>query len=493
MGTPSARRSGLACEESEMDFIPIILFWALLVIGMASKGPFIFYLLFGSMAFGSLAVVPPELTMGLSLTPPPIIALAIVFIYAGGRDGLSRMLDIALRPSQCLLLFLFWIVATWVTLFMPRLFAGKVTIIPMRLEEASYGDPLYPTSQNISQLTYLTISILTVFACALAFRSPSTRQHVLKAFCVGGAVAVLTGAIDLAGLGPYLDMFRTANYAYLTEVEIANVKRVVGLMPEASSYGTLTVSFLSAIYFFRRAITSPWLRLYGTPCLIVLLTLFTLLSTSSAAYAGLAIFGCVAAGEWLWRLLTTRKGSIAREGLVTEFWAIVCGLAAVYLLAIINPSVLMPMVTLIDTIIFQKTASASFEERSMWTAVSLQALVDTWGLGVGLGGTRASNGIAAVFSNSGVIGGLLYHGFIVQTLLRRSHPGAPVDTAIQNAVRCYLPPVLILGVLAGTTADFGIMNASIYALAAAASWPLPVGRPIHSASRPSPAGAGGRP
>lgn len=80
---------------------------------MVSRGPFIFYLLFGSMAFGSLAVIPPAITQRVSFTPPPIIALAIIFIYGGGANGLSRMLDIALRPYQYLLLVLFWIVAVW--------------------------------------------------------------------------------------------------------------------------------------------------------------------------------------------------------------------------------------------------------------------------------------------------------------------------------------------------------------------------------------------
>lgn len=463
-----------------MDLIPVILFWVLLLIGMASRGPFIFYLLFGSMSFGSLAVIPPEVTQGLSFTPPPIVALAIVFIFAGGTNGLSRMLDIALRPSQCLLLFLFWLAAVWVTLFMPRIFAGQVTVIPMRLEETTFGIPLYPTQQNISQLMYLTISIVTVFACALAFRSAATRQHVLGALCVGGLVVVLTGMVDLAGLGPYLDMFRTAKYAYLTDVDIADVKRIVGLMPEASTYGSLAVSFLSAIYFFRRAIVAPWLRLYGAPCLIALLTVFSLLSTSSAAYAGLGVFGAVAAVEWLWRLLMTRKDSPAREGLVVEFWAILICLAAIYVLALTYPALFNPFIKLVDTIIFQKTASDSFEERSMWTAVSWQALVDTWGLGVGMGATRASNGIVAVFSANGVIGGLFYYGFMIQTFLRKARPGAVVDAAVLNAVRFYMPPVLIMSVLAGTSADFGIMNACVYAMAAAVAWSSPARAAVHS-------------
>lgn len=468
-----------------MEFVSIILFWVLLVAAVLSRGPFIFYLLFGSMAFGSFAVIPPALTQGLSFTPPPIIALVIIFIYGGGKNGLSRMLGIALRPSQCLLLSLFWIVAIWVTLFMPRIFAGMVTIMPMRLEEATNGSPLYPTAQNISQIVYLSISVITVFACALAFQARDIRQHLLGALCVGGGMVVLTGFLDLAGLGPYLDMFRTATYVYLTDVEIANVKRVVGLMPEASAFGSLAVGFLTALYFLRRAIARPWARLVLAPCLIVLLALFALLSTSSAAYGGLAVFACVAAAEWLWRLLMAEKGSRAREGLVLEFWALVLGLASVYLLALFNPAIFNPFIELINTIIFQKASSDSFEERSMWTAVSLKALFDTWGLGVGMGGTRASNGLVAVFSNTGLAGGLLYYGFLIQTYLRRAAPGDQEAAVILTAVRFYMPPVLIMGILAGTSADFGVMNACIYALAAATAADVPARARTHPILRRS--------
>jgi len=260
--------------------------------------------------------------------------------------------------------------------------------------------------------------------------------------CAGGAMIVFTGLLDLAGLGPYLDIFRTATYDYLTNVEIADVKRVVGLMPEASTYGSLAVTFLTAIYFFRRAIEAQWIRRIVAPCLVALLIVFSLLSTSSAAYAGLAIF-----------------------------WAIVLGFAAIYILYMLVPALFDPFVRLVDTIIFQKTDSDSYRERSMWTAVSFAALIDTWGLGVGMGATRSSNGIVAVFSNCGVLGGLLYYGFMLQTFLRRAPSETQTDVALLNAVRCYLPPVFILGALAGTSADFGIMNACIYGMAAAVAWP----------------------
>ena len=70
-------------------------------------------------------------------------------------------------------------------------------------------------------------------------------------------MTVFTGALDLAShylpLQPVLEVFRTATYALLTDVAILDAKRVVGLMPEASSFGGLALAFLASLYFFRRA------------------------------------------------------------------------------------------------------------------------------------------------------------------------------------------------------------------------------------------------
>ena len=127
----------------------------------------------------------------------------------------------------------------------------------------------------------------------------------------------------------------------------------------------------------------------------------------------------------------------------------------------------------------------------MWTAVSFNALIATWGLGVGMGGTRASNGLVAVFSNTGIAGGLLYYSFLIQTYLRRAAPGDQEAAVILTAVRFYMPPVLIMGILAGTSADFGVMNACIYALAAATAADAPARAGAKSVSqRPSPTGTG---
>src|SRR3546814_14550584 len=81
------------------------------------------------------------------------------------------------------------------------------------------------------------------------------RRTVIMANVFGAAVAVLTGVRDIATQGTQiLAPFRTASYAILSDQEILGSLRIVGLMPEASAYGTICVFFGAALYFLRRAV-----------------------------------------------------------------------------------------------------------------------------------------------------------------------------------------------------------------------------------------------
>lgn len=455
-----------------MDSIPIALFWASAFLGLFGKSQVLLYLFFGSMAFGSFAVVPPELTAGLTLTPTPVLALLIILRSLGCSAGLKFCIAAACSPRRLLLLFLFWLVAVVSAIFMPRLFAWDVTIIPVRLLLATYGEPLTPTPQNFSQLAYLSISVIATFAFARLLRDPAQRQHALSAMCLGAALVVLTGSLDYLAqyvpLDGVLQPFRTATYALMTEVQIFGGKRVVGLMPEASAYGSLCLSFLCLIYFFRHAMASRWLRQRVVPLLVYALVVLIWLSTSSAAYVGLFMFGLMAAIEWLWKAGTRSTGAIAHRGLGFETWTALAALVGLAFIVMFKPALLDPIIDMINAMVMNKTQSSSYEERSMWTTVSWQALIDTWGLGVGVGGTRTSNFAAAVFSNTGVIGGLLYFGFVLQSLRRQ--PASVSDSGCRtmlHGVRYAYVPIFLVSLLAGTTTDFGTYNAFLYGLALA--------------------------
>ena len=455
-----------------MEAIPIAVFWVIVVWTLFQEKQVLLYLLFASMSFGSFAAIPTEVTGGLTLTPTPLVAMALIARELGSMRGLATAVQSALKPSGLFLLFLFWAVAGFATAFMPRLFAGVVQVVPVRFGDLADSVLLVPTVQNISQFVYVSISVLSVFAFASLLRAETMRRHALVALCFGAAMAVFTGFLDYlsqsTGLESLLEVFRTASYALLIEDEVLGGKRVVGLMPEASAFGTLSLSFLVSLYFFRRAMPAGLLRDRGVPVLMALLLLLIWLSTSSAAYLGLGLFGAAAAAEWCWRVIAAGRNPYLRRGVSSEFWLGAAAAGVLVLAVLVVPKVFNPMVEMFDAMVLQKSNSSSFEERGMWTRVSLNSLFATHGLGVGLGGTRASNFAVALASNTGVLGAAFYFLFVAQTvLMRRARQGDAKGQAILSAVRwSYLPP-FFTSLTIGTTPDFGLYNAFLYGMAAA--------------------------
>lgn len=458
-----------------MDIIPLVLFWGLAILSF-SRGPAaLIYLLFASMPFGAFAVVSPSLTAGLTLTPSPMLALLFMVRIFATVGGLNFLASLVMKPQRLSLLLAFWVAAGAATIFLPSLFYRQTNVIPLRAISGGGGPSLLePTPQNISQLAYLTISIFLVFAFAYHFRDRQARGSALGALLVGATVTIATGILDYLSqslpIALLLEPFRTATYALLTDAELMGVKRIVGLMPEASAFGNLCIAFLSAVYFFRNALLSesPG-RAALLPVLIVALASMVWLSTSSAAIVGLIVFATVIVGEWLWRSLTGSRSPYVRKGLAVEFWTMAGLCVALSLMTLAEPASWNPVFEKFDTIILSKGNSSSFEERSMWNAVSIGALLDTYGLGVGLGGTRASNAVVALASNVGIIGAFLYYGFLVSAFLSRAPNSDDVESAIAHGARwSYIAP-FATAVLVGTTADFGLFNAWLYGLAIAAT------------------------
>jgi len=459
-----------------MTFFPVFLFWLLALWSVISRGPALLYLFFGTMAFGAFAVVPTNITAGLTFTATPIVAVLIILRALFSRGGPDFFLTSALRMNRMALLFLFWVVAMMVTIFMPRIFAGEVMVVSLR-GEVGVASLLQPTPQNISQMVYITISVLTAFAFARTLRSQLDRQLALKALCLGGAVAGITGLVDFASqylpLDGLMAPFRTATYALATNVEVLGSKRVVGLMPEASAYGGLCLGLVSAIVFFRRAIIDTRVRNIYAPLVIGLLLLCCWLSKSSGTYLGLGILALVASAEAMLRAFSGGGSrNLYRQDLVGEL-AVAFGLfALVVAIAILRPSVLDPIYELVDRMVLQKTESDSYEERGMWRTVALESISATNGLGVGLGGTRSSSSMVAIFSNTGLLGGFLYFAFVLQTLLRRSTHMNWEGQFILAAFRFSFIPAFMISLMVGGV-DFGPLVAFGFGIVTATCFSAP--------------------
>lgn len=457
-----------------MEAIPIGLFWCIALWAVCQRQHALIYLFFATMPFGSFAALPTAMTGGLTLTPTPIVGLLLIGKELTSAGGVRTAIASALKPSGLLLLFLFWLVACIATVFMPRFFAGQIEVVPVRSVGLFSTSMLFPTLQNVSQIVYTTISVLTVFVFSRILRTPEMRQHALMALCLGAVVTIFTGLIDFVSqslsLQSALEVFRTASYTLLTEDEVMGSKRVVGLMPEASSFGGLVLSFLAALYFFRRAMPIALMRDRIMPILIAALLALVWLSTSSSAYLGLALFGATLIVEWCWRLFAAGGNPYLRRGLAGEFWLGMLGIGLLLAVVIVAPQVFAPMIKMIDVMVFQKSTTSSFEERSMWTQVSWNALLSTHGLGVGMGGTRASNFVVALASNAGFLGAALYFMFAMQCFLfRKAAPGDAQGVALLSACRWSYLPAFCAILTVGTTPDFGLFNAFLYGFTVAIS------------------------
>ncbi len=449
-----------------MNALPIVLYWMLAIWGLFSRRPVLLFLFFATLPFGSFAVVPPALTAGLTFMPTPMTGVLLILKTFAHRQRLLIGIASALDLRRLGMFSAFWAVALVVTVFMPRLFSG-VMIIPVRGDLSGVA-PLHPTAQNFSQLAYLTISVTMVFAFSQILKTRAMRQTALNALVIAAAVTVITGCLDFASryvpLSAALEPFRTATYALLVDVEVLGAKRIVGLMPEASSFGGLCLSLLCLLYFLRRGILNDRIRDLYAPPLIVALLVFAWLSTSSATYVGLAIFLVMAALEWLVRFLETHSSIMRRRHLGTEFAIVVTAVAGWMLIVLFKPSLVDALSETINRMVLEKPTSESFEQRNMWTAVSMGALYDTYGIGVGLGGTRASNSMIAMASNVGIVGAIFYFGFVVQSFLRRAAPDDKEGEVLVSGFRYAFVPSFVVGLLIGTTPNFGSLGAFRYGL-----------------------------
>ncbi len=451
-----------------MEIVVISLFWALLGTAYVKGGKYLLYTFFASMPFGAFAVIPPALTAGLTFTATPIVALALATRYLGNSNGVAFLLIAATDFRKLGLVATFFAIAVVVTFFSPRLFGGQVYIIPVR---GLLDDPdlLRPTTQNVSQIAYLGISVLTVFTFGKMLKDPQLRKHVYPALLWGAVATIVTGFVDFATqyipVGFILEPFRTATYALLTDVEVFGGKRVVGLMPEASSYGYVCIVFLSATYFLRFYLHTKRNLPFPIAPVLLGLVLFTWLSKSSSAYVGLLFIFLCAISEWLWRASALERNPRRKKGLRVEFMLVGILIIALTLVLLFVPSLLDPIVALFDRMVLQKTESQSFEQRSSWTAISWAALQETFGLGVGVGSTRASNGVVAVFSAAGYLGAFFYFTFVLQTIFRSPPNKDYLSKSALSGLRWALMPVFLVNALIGVSADFGLFFAWLYGFA----------------------------
>ncbi|ADU13848.1 hypothetical protein Astex_2190 [Asticcacaulis excentricus CB 48] len=409
------------------------------------------------MSFGTLAAVPPEFIGGTT-----VLASSAAFMLVAARQFMVKdqpqtiiagLIDYrALAP-----LTIFTIIAVVGAFTLPRAFGENVMVFPMRgAEEGSFAVPLAPSSSNFNQSINLIANLMVAGAIFGMSRISGFTSKIKDALIWGGVGVVLTGFADLIGsnigLTPVLEIFRTASYKMMDDAEINGVRRVIGMMSEASSFGALAVTIGGALLFSRYAYsrTKRFLVVYplATMCL-----LFVVISTSSSAYGALGVLGLMHIVDLAWRAIFTSPDQ--RGEVILEIIGAV--IFAVLVLAVVLgwEAGRDQAKAFLDEIILNKQLSGSARERNSWTAQGLEAFKATYGIGVGVGSVRTSNFFVNILASTGIVGAIIFAGTIGRTFAARIPSRYRAAFELSHGMKLTIVGTFVSLFFAGTTPDYG--------------------------------------
>lgn len=445
--------------------IPMAVFWLLLVLSLFNDIKFTFFLLFVALPFGDLNIVPAGASGGVNVLASSACALTLIlrvglsismpktFLY----EAASCMVD----PKRLGLLFLFLLISLAMTFTTTSMFRGSINVINV----PGSIDTVGLRGSNYNQCVNLCISFFTVLVFFFFASDARFRRYIPGALLLNGCVLAATGLLNLVadtlGLSVLLDGFHTTTYVRLLDAEVLGVRRMVGLMTEASAYGGACVVG-SVTLFFLQFVLVDRTRI-ATAVTSALLLVLAILSTSSTAYAGLG-FSMMLVGLYLsYRAFS--RGLVQHVDLVLPVVVLMGAILAFVTFLALAPSAADYASAMLDTTLFEKAASASYLERMQWNQAAADAFFSSAGLGVGLGSTRASNWFLAVLSSTGLAGFCALFSFLIRILVIKCDADR-LNGGLVLALRCTILVVIFQNALAGTNADFGIGFSSLMGMLA---------------------------
>lgn len=446
----------------EISLIGILACGALLLLGYCMGAPLL-GALFASLPFGSTAIVILPALGGSSPLIFVVFVLALLGTIALQRAFLSDLAGLFMRTPAAQVAVALAVYAIVSAYLFPRLFAGA-TSAHIIVEGAVVEAPLGPVSGNITQTLYLTIGVFLFLGLCLLLQKREYWRTVERGFFAFAIVHAAFGVLDIlskiAGAGDIFAPLRNASYGMLTEVMHGSFWRIVGAYPEASTFAGFTLPALAFTFTHWRQTGS---RLAFSLALILLLLL--VFSTSSTAYASLGVILAMFTASAAWAALVGRL----RIRDVMVFGLAWVGFAAGLIAYLANESLFEPFLVLIDDTLFNKSATASGMERTYWNAVGIQGFLDTYGVGLGMGSSRASSWIVAVLSQLGVAGALLFmlllsefvRGFGPAASWRGEEDTVVVAQSARAAVIAWMVPACIASGSADPGAIFFIGLAAV--------------------------------
>jgi hypothetical protein len=359
----------------------------------------------------------------------------------------------------------FTVVAVVGAFVLPKVFLGQVQVFPLRSDGNPLLMPLQPSSANLTQSAYLVISYLTAVVFALMVKSRSFIQNLRTAIIGLACMVIVTGVVEyglgVVGAGSVLDMFRTASYTFMLDNEVQGMRRIIGLMTEASAYGFISTTALAMLIFYRNLFDTKQQQQIIYP-LAAMCGILAILCTSSAAYVSVAVIVVVYFWDVVARLGMGQKEEklqVSRE-LVGIFAFSLIGLIAIFVFQETRDIAF----NLLDEMVFKKGQSSSFAERSSWNEAGISSFLQSMGAGVGVGSIRTSNFFVNIIGATGIVGSFFFFSFLLKVFMSKCQSQ---DVKMIEAVRgakLILVPILVNMALAGTTPDYGVVVAVLFGI-----------------------------
>jgi len=397
-------------------------------------------LLGGAEAFGL------KFLGGASIQPQSFALVFLVLRAIMDFPSLNQHLRQSLIQNWA---FVFFCVYSAVTAFiLPKLFAGSMTVSPMRtitLESLYDVFPVRFSSQNVTTAFYIMSTLLASIIATIAAATPrSTRVIIGSAILVAwihigfGVLGILLAKIGRTEL---LDVFRDASYAQLDQ-SYEGLVRIDGIFPETSSY--TAYAFVWFVFMSDLWLRDVAVRLTGLTA--AALGAVLVFSTSGTAYFSLAAYALLLLARW-----TIFPGTLkVRKSLIVVAMAAAMVTLGLGMMVFI-PKLAELLSDMVRHMTLDKMQSVSGEQRAFWALQGVNAFKVSHGLGIGSGSFRSSSILTAILGSTGVIGVVSFaaHYLLVLKPWRKS--------TFVPAAR----PEMSIGAAASWTACLGLLPAFI--------------------------------
>jgi hypothetical protein len=408
----------------------------------------------GLSALGGATITPPHLFLGF-------VILKVLLQHHGLSSAAANLAPN--KPGGWLAFVVCY--GIFVSVVAPGLFPDTLIYAFSRLE-SGVGVRLEPLTLGNGQITqdvYAIGSVLLFATAIVLLRKPGASRHVLHGLMICSALNLLFAVLDVgsyyAGNADLLAFVRTGAYGQLYTNSEGGLKRIVGSFPEASTfsvYSCILLGFWGSLWMQRYR---P--RLSGVFAFCTLTAL--LLSTSSTAYVAVFVLLTLFIGGELLAALSIKQPRRISFIAVAVPMLIFLALVAV----LVRPEFVDAVTNMLDETVFNKPNTASGIERFTWNSQAWQNIFDTYGVGIGIGGGRASSYPLILLSNVGLLGTIAYTVFAGKIIIPLNFsPATGSDRAIGIACRWAFAAALISSTISAGVFELGVLP---YLAAAAAA------------------------